>query len=662
MTLKNKISFRADGSPYSEQFDDIYFDTESGFNQSEQVFIQGNQIKQQLLEATKPFTIGETGFGTGLNFLLTLSLYQKLSKQQQLVPLTFISTEKYPLTREELKKSLACLPTLAKLSTDLVKQYPEKLNAENQNTRFEFTFIDKQVSLILLFEDSTKAFSKLRCSKHGLVDGWYLDGFSPTRNPDMWHSLLFAQLARLSKEQASISTFTTSGKVRRALGQAGFRVQKQIGEGKKKEYLAGKFQQGNNLSVGYKLRPTLTKPQHVSIIGGGIASACAAYVLTRNGIKVTIYCKDNQTGQGASNNDIAAVYPLIHQQKDDISNFYQQAFDYAIPFYKKLIAQEFHFDHDWCGLLDIAYKEQLAIRQKHFEQNNVWPKSLITALDKDVASAIAGINLPYGGLFYPRAGWVAPRDLVAQLFSAAKATNRLRIETNHQVSELEQQNNKSWKIITNKGAISASVVVICGGAESIKLKVMADLPLTSVRGQVTTMATNETMAKLKTVICHKGYITPANKQQHCIGATFDKDSFAIDSRSEDDEYNLSMLERCLPNLTSWSSTDITRSKARLRCTTPDHLPLVGAMPDVVAHRTTYAHLAKDKNWRYKEAAPCIDNLYLLTGLGARGVCSAPILAEILKDDLSGTPYSVRTDFLFNLAPNRFVIRDIIKNK
>ncbi len=123
-----------------------------------------------------------------------------------------------------------------------------------------------------------------------------------------------------------------------------------------------------------------------------------------------------------------------------------------------------------------------------------------------------------------------------------------------------------------------------------------------------------------------------------------------------------MLETCLPGLTQWNLSDVTSSKARLRCTTPDHLPVVGAMPDTEEHKVIYSHLRKDKNWRYNEPAPVINNLYVLTGLGARGLCSAPLLADILAADLSGTPYPVDNEMLFNLSPNRFVIRDLIKRK
>ena len=116
-----------------------------------------------------------------------------------------------------------------------------------------------------------------------------------------------------------------SGNVKRQLISAGFRVEKRIADGKKSEMLAGVFQHNPHSGKGYQQRKTIAKPQHVSIIGGGIASACAAYALTKSGVKVTVYCQDFSVAQGASSNNIGALYPLIHQQADDISLFYQQA-------------------------------------------------------------------------------------------------------------------------------------------------------------------------------------------------------------------------------------------------------------------------------------------------------------------------------------------------
>ncbi len=413
---------------------------------------------------------------------------------------------------------------------------------------------------------------------------------------------------------------------------------------------------------GYQIRPSIIQPKSVAIIGGGIASACLAYSLTQKNIAVTLYCKDAGIAQGASSNHVGALFPLIHQQVDDISLFYQQAFWHALKFYKDLHNKGYAFSHDWCGLLEISYKIALEKRQHIFEQSSPWPEELITSVNAEQASVLAGITLEHGGLFMPSAGWIAPAELVKQLFSAAEKTQYLTIKNQTDVTALHQQRDNSWQLVTSKGSINEKLVIFCGGAESIKLNILDELPLTSVRGQVTSMATNDHIKNLSTVICHKGYLTPAHQQQHCIGATFEKNSFDITATNANDQYNLTMLEKCLPKLIPWNEQDITSSKARLRCMTPDHLPMVGAMPNIAQHKKVYAHLAKDKNWRYQEPAPVIENLYVLTGLGARGLCTAPLLADILAADLTDGEYPMGTQELFNLSPNRFVIRDIIRRK
>ena len=420
---------------------------------------------------------------------------------------------------------------------------------------------------------------------------------------------------------------------------------------------------------GYQLRPTITKPQHVSIIGGGIASACAAYALTKQGIKVTLYCKDNSLAQGASSNAIGALFPLLHQQKDAISLFYQQAFSRAREVYDEIINDGFNFAHQWCGLLDISYKNSLIERQQKFSDLATWPESLIHSIDAKQASKLANIKLSHGGLFMPNAGWLAPKEVVNQLINAAKSTGTLSVKNNTEIIKIKQlkdkHNKMNWQLSTKEEIFEANVLVMCGGAEAIEFDYIKQLPFSVVQGQVTSMKTNANIKELSTVICHKGYLTPQHNNTHCIGATFKKNSTCTISTAEDDQFNLTMLTACLPELSAninWSTQDVSVSKARLRCMTPDHMPMVGAMPEVQKHIETYPHLAKDKNWQYSQTAPVVDNLYVMMGFGARGLCSAPLAADILAADLCGTPYPVDNDMLFNLSPNRFVIRDIVRRK
>ena len=679
MTDQYSISFQEDGSPYSQKFDDIYFDTDDGYQQSEAVFIGANELSHKFsqLNSTSEMTIAETGFGTGLNFLLTIKyLFSQFNaSESQLLPsITYITTEKFPLTKAELAKSLAILPQLSTYAKLLILQYPDQVTED-----CKLSFYDGKITLELLYGDATESLTKLEPSKHrrankGIVDVWYLDGFSPSRNPEMWSDALFEQIARLSKEQASLSTFTVAGFVKRGLTKVGFRLSKKAIDCKKEHCLAGLFQAPKTSDKGYQLRESITKPQHVAMIGGGIASACAAYLLTKNGIKVTLYCKDSSVAQGASSNAIGALYPLLHQQKDEISELYEKAFWRARALYVELAEQGFEFAHQWCGLLEISYKNSLLSRQHKFEQLKTWPEALIKSITAEQASNFANIKLPFGGLFMPNAGWIAPQDLVKQLFKGAETTGRLRIKTNVKVSQLSQlyaedektkhETNKrgGWEIHTDQGTFKESVVVLAGGAEAINLDMLEQLPLTSTRGQVTSMRTYEEISPLSTVICHKGYLTPQHKNIHCIGATFEKDSINIEPTAEDDDFNLNMLDKCLPELVSWSKNDIATSKARLRCMTPDHLPIVGPMPDIEAHKRDYAHLSKDKNWRYNQLPKVIPNMYVMTGFGARGLCTAPLAADILLADLCGTPYPVDNKRLFSLAANRFVIRDITRRQ
>ncbi|MCI2283650.1 tRNA (5-methylaminomethyl-2-thiouridine)(34)-methyltransferase MnmD [Colwellia sp. MSW7] len=211
VTHAPKLIFQEDGTPYSSQFNDIYFDSESGYQQSEQVFLCGNNISKRIKKARERFVIGETGFGTGLNFLLTLQAYHAIQQESpnQIVPkLSFISIEKYPLAIEQLQQSLKAFPQLRTFIDLLLAQYPILSNDENTLKEFTFSFFNNQVTLKLIINDAANGLANITSRKQGLVDAWYLDGFSPAKNPEMWSEALFEQIGRLSKPQATIATFT----------------------------------------------------------------------------------------------------------------------------------------------------------------------------------------------------------------------------------------------------------------------------------------------------------------------------------------------------------------------------------------------------------------------------------------------------------------------
>ncbi|WNC73496.1 bifunctional tRNA (5-methylaminomethyl-2-thiouridine)(34)-methyltransferase MnmD/FAD-dependent 5-carboxymethylaminomethyl-2-thiouridine(34) oxidoreductase MnmC [Thalassotalea psychrophila] len=668
------VSFNENGAPFSQEFDDIYFDSNQGCSQSVQVFIEANNIPQVWHEHSEDtFVIVETGFGTGLNFLLTLDRFIKFKQQTDSpLKLQFISTEKFPLSKNDLTSALALWPEYAEYSNELLKQY--ELHEQQQT----FLFADSAVTLTILFSDSTKALASIEVPKQGIVDCFYLDGFSPVKNPEMWNKGLFLQLARIAKTNATLATFTVAGIVRRGLEEVGFKVSKLDHDKAEVENSESRAEKSQSLIAtyvglrkgkpltGFKVREKVESSKHATIIGGGLASACAAFALAKKGIKVTLLCQDEHLAQGASSNAIGAIYPLLHQNKDPISDFYQQGFERSMALYQELLGLGYNFSHGFNGLIEVSYKDALVKRQTVFAQKQAWPENLIQAISAKQVNAISGVEVNHPGLYMPRAGWVCPPELVNAIIQAAIDTGKVKVKNKRTLLAVKALKNDRWLITTQKGQKQEQKqvqnLIICTGADSLKIDALNDMPLSIVRGQVSQMKTNAKINNLKTVLCHKGYLTPENNNVHCIGATFDKDDSDLSSRSIDDSYNIEMLERCLGDIGQWTSEDVKASKARLRCCTPDHLPIVGRIPNIDLHKQYYAHLSKDKNWHYQQVAPLKNGLYVLTGLGARGLCSAPLLADILAAEICNDDYPVDEEMLFNLSPNRFIIRDLIKSK
>lgn len=225
-----KIEWR-DNQPYSSAFDDVYFSSDDGLLETEYVFLQGNHLAsrwQQL--ATDKFTIIETGFGTGLNFLCAARLWLDTAPQE--ATLHFISVEKFPLTLEDISTAMQSWTDLEFVAAPLLARYSSLVGGKQTIVLF-----DNRVQLTLLIGNATTELSHIQ----NKADSWFLDGFSPAKNPDMWQAAVFEQMARLSHATTTFATFTSAGDVRRGLISAGFEVNKRTGFGKKREMLTGHY-------------------------------------------------------------------------------------------------------------------------------------------------------------------------------------------------------------------------------------------------------------------------------------------------------------------------------------------------------------------------------------------------------------------------------------
>lgn len=230
-------------TPRSKQFDDVYFSQADGLAETRHVFLDGNNLPANW-ENRPQFTIAETGFGTGLNFLAAWKLFRETAKPD--ARLDFISIEKYPLTKTEIQQYLNPwsdqlgeeLRRLCEVYPDLeppVETSSPVCYAEEIGGGKHILAVNDNVTATLFIGDVNDILPKMETR----VDCWFLDGFKPATNPEMWTDTVFQNMARLSNPGTTFATFTAAGIVKRGLKDAGFTVEKKDGFGFKRDMLTG---------------------------------------------------------------------------------------------------------------------------------------------------------------------------------------------------------------------------------------------------------------------------------------------------------------------------------------------------------------------------------------------------------------------------------------
>lgn len=624
MTAEHAFIWK-DGQPYSSLYQDVYFSRDSGLEETRHVFLAQNHLHARW-QALKDhhFTICETGFGTGLNFLCAWQLWKVAAPDNAC--LHFVSTEKFPLQHDDLAKALNLWPELSSLSNQLLAQY--QMLAPGWH---KLIFEQGRITLTLLIGDARDTLPQLKAH----VDAWFLDGFAPAKNPEMWQQDLFDSMAKLSHSETTFATFTSAGIVRRVLQAAGFEVRKLTGFGSKREMLAGKFSTSKRLQ--------LVANRKAVVIGGGIAGTSSAHALAVRGWQVTIIERHEELAQEASGNPVAVLYPRLTGQDIVLGRLAQHGFLHTSRMLQQL---ELGTDeYAACGLLQLAFDARELTRCQAVAARGL-PEELVRLVDADEASRIAGIQLAHGGLFLPSAGWVNPTIFCKKL----GAHPNINILTSASALHLEQRDQQWLVWDENRLLADGTVVIVASANQTGNFVQTAHLPLEPVRGQITCLAATGESLPLKTVVCTDGYISPAVLGRHCIGATFSDDT-DLDIRQSDHASNLAMLKQLSPELHEHLKGQSLQGRAALRAVTPDYLPMAGPLLD--------ADVINNKPPRYNvdpATLPWLDGLYVNTGHGSKGLINAPLCAEMLACAINGEPAPVDGRLLAALDPNRFLLR------
>ena len=679
-----QVHFNESGTPVADHFDDVYFSNDSGIDETQHVFVAGNDLAERWQQWRNPtFVIAETGFGTGLNFLVAMRAFNEFraaNPDHPLKRLYFITTEKFPLPQQDMQRALEAFPALKNEAQALASLYPMGLEGCHR-----LHFDNHSTTLDLWIGDVHELLPQWHSPVNGLIDAWFLDGFAPSKNPDMWTDALFSQMARLSKTGTTFGTFTAAGIVKRGLAGVGFTIKKRNGFGRKRDMLTGVFDQDHE-NVQHKLRlpagpyyryvnGSLDKTSKVAVVGSGLAAATACLALVKRGICTTLYFDGDTLASGASGNPQGGFYPQLHSEASIASRIQAHSFLYARQAYDHTVEHAkvcglADVAHDFCGVIQLSFNDKVAERQNKLAAADVWPEALIKPVNSKEVSDIANLALPYSGLYIGLGGWLSPPQLVTAMIEEALQSGKLTLKPNHTYvsHEAVETTKQRVRIRFNLGCaeseevITADHLILALGAGAVNASNFNSLSLRPVRGQVEAIPTQMPIEQLNTVLCHKGYMTPVFEGRHALGSTYVKNDLSTDVRSDETEMNLATHEQALAN------TDIVqalqhdgKARAATRLGSPDHQPVVGALHNFDSLKELYTMLGVGKPLT---SAPVLPSSVVstLTCLGSRGLTTAPLMAEVLVSSLCKEPLPLSNDLLNAVNTSRFMTREAIRSQ
>ena len=666
--------------PFCSEFDDVYYRSEqpfseNGLKETEYLFLQQNQLEQRWKHLSTSqncnnsiFVIGETGFGTGLNFLSACDLWLKTAPNN--CRLQFISTEIRPIAASDLKAIHSSWSVFSDLSEQLLDQYPTLTPGVHL-----ISLAKGRIQLLLLLGETNQMLKSIAQSPQPFlasyqrksVDAWFFDGFAPAKNPDMWTDELFETVASLSFKETTFATFTCASHVRKGLINAGFEVAKVKGFGNKRESLKGRFSgelqpepvTTTHWYIDQEMSPK--KQKDVLIIGAGIAGCTTAEALSKRGFNVKIIDRYKSVANGGSGNLQAVVYPKLSRQNDALPRINLTAMMLASRYYKTFWDRGLGAQ---CGVMLLPNSDQSRLNLQQIAKRYAAHTDLVTQVDSQQIQSISGLSLEaQQGLFFPRLGWIPPQIFCQTLLEA----NNIPLLT-ADIDHIERDPNSAQWLLKDQQhntVAAAQIVVIATAYECANFEQTNFLSVNQLRGQVTHIPSHSASNELKTVICGKGYIAPVADGFQSCGATYNKGLGSKALRVEDHNANLAMLSEAdqgLAKAINVAKLEDLDGRANFRCTTNDYLPIVGAVPNAEKFKQQYGQLRQDATSTIDCLGSYQPDLYIHCGLGSRGLSYAPLTAEMLASNISGEIPPLERELRLAMHPARFLMRDLKRRK
>lgn len=598
-----------DGQPFAQAFADIYYNPADGIAESEHTFLAGNDLFARFdALGHGHFTIAETGFGTGLNFFLTARHFLERTRQGRL---TYISVEKYPIAPESLARIQRDFPC-PELRAAFLRQNPQN------HPGFHLLHLHPRIDLLLLLGDAAALYREVDAQ----VDAWYLDGFAPAKNPDLWTDALWQEMARLSRAGTTAATFTAARVVRDGLASAGFHVERVPGFGRKRHMLRACCHAPRPAApVWHDRAPPQANDGPVAVIGAGIAGSATAHRLAASGLRVHLY-------HDAVRHPPASAVPV--------------AIPYLNPGIVDSPERRYHltaWHHAWRTLHELARVAP-----------SVFAPCAIHRLAEDDArhEALFAQKLLSDQHWQLDSGMLGDRQsgLVRMPELCAALVDHPQIETFSLALDALPRTAQGWQI---GGREYAGVVLACGWQTALLPEVYARDAIRPLRGQGTLFRGLIPDA----VYCAEKTLIPLADGVYA-GASYQPNDCDTAPRAADRDANAAFVHRLYPQASLHDARDFTGIRAAAR----DYLPLVGGIAESAALARDYALWRKDAR-RAIHATPLYHlGLYLHAGLGSKGATHAFLNADLIAAQLTGSPLPLPRSLLAHLVPARFFIRNL----
>ncbi|MDX2322689.1 bifunctional tRNA (5-methylaminomethyl-2-thiouridine)(34)-methyltransferase MnmD/FAD-dependent 5-carboxymethylaminomethyl-2-thiouridine(34) oxidoreductase MnmC [Campylobacter hepaticus] len=608
---KAHIIFK-DNTPFSLDFDDFYFNSKDGLNESKYVYTHAFEWKFQ-----ENFVIAESGFGIGLNFFLTLKRFLE-DKTKTPRKLFYISIEAFYIEKDKLREiyqKLGIYEEFKEFLEVFLKFYP-KTKKGIYRFYFQNCFLD------LIFDDIS-----ILKELDFKADIWYLDGFSPRKNPQMFDENLVLEVARLSKKGTQICTFSSASFLQKNLEKYGFVLEKLKGF-KKREMIRAfleKELEVKDKQAYFSRTFCVLKTKKIAIIGAGIASAILAYELSLRGFEVDVFEKNLDFGGGASGNKSGILSSLILKPGVVLGELSELSFIEASRFYKQILDLKFN------GVMEFAYNDLMQERF-HTQKENIL------------------FDIKDNCAFLEDGGDFSPHVVVRSLFEKSKA----KIHFGYEFKSYEFKNELfalEFKDQVKKN--DYAVLVYAMGADTKDFIFYEQMKLSKVRGQVTHL---KPFLYTQFALSSKAYICPIKDGLQVIGASYDRLDFNVNPKSEDDKKNIE-------NISDFISKDlhlkIMGSKVGFRSYSSDRFMIIGQAYDEMFYKQEYKALlwTKDKAQKIPKNS---HNLYFNFAHGSRGFSTSVLSARYLCALINNEPLFLQKKYIHAIHPARFLIRKLKK--